>query len=135
MTKPRVKKRRRHFNIFPNVFSTRASSIVSRSGSIWSEETERKRRKSVLMDSSLHSFKSMMQVSAGRPQTSQTAYLLSQGGLRRPKLTRQGGLRRLKLTRHDMLGFYVYDSFSRPLVEHNTHSGLSFTIFKVILQF
>ncbi|XP_023319662.1 adenylate cyclase type 2 [Eurytemora carolleeae] len=41
--------------------STRTSSIVSRSGSIWSEETERKRRKSVLMDSSLHSFKSMMQ--------------------------------------------------------------------------
>ena len=78
LTKPRVKKIRRHFKIFPNVFSTRASSIVSRSGSIWSEETERKRRKSVLMDSSLHSFKSMMQVSAGRPQT---AYILSQGGL------------------------------------------------------
>ena len=50
-------------------------------------------------------------------QTTQTAYLISQGGLRRPKLTR-----------HDMLRFYdrLLSAISRPLVEHNTHLGVKF---------
>ena len=53
-------------------------------------------------------------------QTIQTAYLLSQGGLCRPKLTR-----------HDMLRFYdrLLSATSRPLVEHNTHSGVKFNNF------
>ena len=48
-------------------------------------------------------------------QTTQTAYLLSQRGLRRPKLTRR-----------DMLRFYNRSAILRPLVEHNTHLGDKF---------
>jgi len=56
-----------------------------------------------------------------KPQTTQTAYLLSQGGLHRPKLTR-----------HDMLRFY-----DRFLECHLTATcqGLSFTTLKEVLQF
>ena len=55
-------------------------------------------------------------------QTKQTAYPLSQGGLRRPKLTR-----------HDMLRFYdrfFQSAISRPLVKYNTLSGVKFYNFK-----
>ena len=62
------------------------------------------------------------------PQTTQTGYLISQGGLQRPKLT---------LTRHDMLRFTI--GFRVPSHGHLLQiipiKGLNFTTFKEILQF
>ena len=62
-----------------------------------------------------------------QPQTTQTAYLLSQGGLRSSKLTQ-----------HDMLRF-LRQVFRVPSHGHLLNiipiQGLSFTTFKEILQF